>query len=71
MSNKASIGTLKEQLKDMGENAFTIPNVLSVIRIILIPVFVVLFQSGRYLPAVIVIFASGLTDLFDGKIARH
>lgn len=71
MSNKASLVTLKEQFKDMGENAFTIPNLLSLIRIILIPVFVVLFQSGKYLPAVIVIFASGLTDLFDGKIARH
>mgnify|MGYP000101557385 FL=1 len=69
--NKASLNTLKEQLKGMGENAFTIPNILSIIRIILIPVFVLLFQSGKYLPAVIVIFVSGLTDLFDGKIARH
>ena len=50
--NKASLNTLKEQLKGMGENAFTIPNILSIIRIILIPVFVLLFQSGKYLPAV-------------------
>ena len=48
----------------------TIPNLLSVIRIILIPVFLVLFLKGSYLAAVIVLGISGLTDTLDGKIAR-
>lgn len=71
MSNKISFENLKEQFRDMSENALTIPNLMSLMRIILVPVFVVLFQTGKYLPAVIVIFISGMTDLFDGKIARH
>lgn len=61
---------LKKQLGNLMEGAMTIPNLLSVIRIILIPVFLVLFLMGSYLAAVIVLGISGLTDLFDGKIAR-
>lgn len=61
---------LKKQLGNWMEGAMTIPNLLSVIRIILIPVFLVLFLKGSYLAAVIVLGISGLTDLFDGKIAR-
>lgn len=61
---------LKKQLGNLTEGAMTIPNLLSLIRIILIPVFLVLFLKGSYLAAVIVLAISGLTDLFDGKIAR-
>ena len=61
---------LKKQLGNLMEGAMTIPNLLSVIRIILIPVFLVLFLKGSYLAAVIILGISGLTDLFDGKIAR-
>lgn len=61
---------LKKQLGNLMEGAMTIPNLLSVIRIILIPVFLVLFLKGSYLAAVIVLGISGLTDLFDGKIDR-
>ena len=61
---------LKKQLGNLMEGAMTIPNLLAVIRIILIPVFLVLFLKGSYLAAVIVLGISGLTDLFDGKIAR-
>lgn len=62
---------LKHQFEDMGKNALTIPNLLSLLRIILIPVFVYLFLVQKYKAAVIVVFFSGMTDLFDGKIARH
>ncbi len=62
---------LKHQFEDMGENAFTIPNILSVLRIILIPVFVYLFLVQNYKAAVLAVFISGMTDLVDGKIARH
>lgn len=54
---------------------FSIPNILSYIRIILIPIFVYLYlnaqsQEDHYVVASIIIF-SGLTDLFDGLIARR
>ena len=49
---------------------FTIPNILTLSRIILITPFVNLFLSGEYLAAGIVLVISGLTDCFDGFIAR-
>ena len=61
---------MKALLKEYFTGCLTIPNLLSVIRILLIPVFAVLFNDGSYLWAVIVLAISGLTDFFDGKIAR-
>ncbi len=57
---------MKELLKDWN----TIPNWLSYIRIVLIPVFAVLFLKGYIGWALIVLAVSGLSDFFDGKIAR-
>ncbi|MBQ8062954.1 MAG: CDP-alcohol phosphatidyltransferase family protein [Clostridia bacterium] len=61
---------LKHQLGNLKEGALTIPNLLSAIRIVLVPIFLVLFLKGQYVAAVVLLAISGLTDLFDGKIAR-
>lgn len=58
-------------IKNLFKGCLTIPNLLSVIRIILVPVFAVLFTNGHQVAALIVLAVSGLTDFFDGKIARH
>lgn len=47
-----------------------IPNILCYIRFFLIPVFVVLYIKSEYPKAAAVIMVSGLTDFFDGFIAR-
>ena len=69
-----------KQIKKYLKQAKTIPNILSFIRIALIPVFTVMMiqaLSGdklyvkKFLIAVIIFVAAGLTDLFDGKIARR
>ncbi len=52
------------------ENVWTIPNIISFIRILLIPVFGVLFYRGELLWALLILALSGLTDFFDGKLAR-
>lgn len=61
---------MKSNIKELFSGCMTIPNLLSVIRIALIPVFGVLYYNGNILWAVIILFISGLTDFFDGKIAR-
>ena len=54
---------------------FTIPNILGYFRIALIPVFVWTYlrakTTGDYLAAAWIIGLSGVTDLFDGLIARR
>ena len=55
---------------------FTVPNILSIVRILLIPVFIVLYLIGRQgeniylLISVLVVALSGFTDILDGIIAR-
>ncbi|MBQ7106867.1 MAG: CDP-alcohol phosphatidyltransferase family protein [Clostridia bacterium] len=59
-------------LKLKKEEIFTIPNILSFIRLLLIPVIVVVYVLyDYYLLAAILIVISGITDIVDGKIARR
>ena len=54
-----------------GDRVLTIPNVLSVVRLILVPVFLwLLFGVHEYGWAVGVLMFSGFSDWADGKIAR-
>ncbi len=55
----------------MPGRVLTIPNVLSVIRLLLVPVFLyLLLVAHRYGPAVAILMFSGVSDWADGKIAR-
>ena len=47
-----------------------VPNLLSALRLMLVPVFVYLFMTDKTLAAVIVFIFSGITDVLDGYIAR-
>jgi cardiolipin synthase len=48
----------------------TIPNLITSIRIILVPIFVIYLINDRFLPALIVFVLAGLSDGLDGLIAR-
>lgn len=54
---------------------FTIPNLLSMIRLILIPVYIVIYLNAdephEYLIAGLILAVSCLTDAVDGMIARQ
>lgn len=62
--------SLKENVRELFQGSLTIPNLISVIRILLIPVMAVLYYEGYIWWTVFVIFISGLSDAVDGKIAR-
>ncbi|WP_029069695.1 CDP-alcohol phosphatidyltransferase family protein [Jonesia quinghaiensis] len=50
---------------------WTIPNVISFIRLGLIPVFAVLMLSGQHVWALVVVVVSSFSDWADGYIARR
>ena len=59
------------QQGDTRDRVLTVPNVLSVVRLVLIGVFVyLLLVAHSYGWAVVVLIASGASDWADGKIAR-
>ena len=62
-------------IKDWRKEILTIPNLLSVFRILLIPVYVVIYlkasQPLHHYAAGAILALSCLTDLIDGKIARR
>ena len=47
-----------------------LPNRLTLLRIVLVPVYLVLLAMGQNIPALIVFAAASLTDMLDGRIAR-
>lgn len=57
--------------KDLFKNWNTIPNWLSFARIVMVPIFAVLFLKGEIVWAVVVLALSGISDFLDGKIARR
>ncbi len=61
---------MKEKIRKLFSNVWTIPNMLTILRLILVPVFVVLFFNGQKIASLIVFLAASLTDLLDGYLAR-
>lgn len=57
-------------MKDLFKNWNTIPNWISFARIIMVPIFAVLFLNDEIVWSVFVLFLSGFSDFIDGKIAR-
>ena len=62
-------------IKDWKKDFFTIPNMLSLFRLLLVPVYVVIYLNAKstedYLIAGGILAVSCLTDMIDGQIARH
>jgi len=55
----------------VSDRIWTVPNVLSALRILLVPVFLVLVLRGEDLAAFIIIVISSASDFLDGVIARR
>ncbi len=60
--------------KSVGQESLNLPNFITLTRILLIPVFVVLFATptpNRSLSAGLVFVVAAVTDLLDGYLARR
>lgn len=61
--------------KDWKKEILTIPNLLSMFRLVLIPVYIAIYLNAEsaadYYLAAGILAVSCLTDMIDGKIARH
>src|ERR1044072_6021005 len=63
-----------EVWRDIGAESFNLPNFLTLVRILLIPVFIILFVNPtpeQSLAAAIVFTVAAVTDMLDGYIARR
>ncbi|MCU1583164.1 MAG: hypothetical protein QOD27_2080 [Microbacteriaceae bacterium] len=56
---------------DVSSRIFTIPNILSFIRLGLVPVFLVLIILGHDALALLTLIVSSITDFLDGVLARR
>ncbi len=61
---------MKERIRKLFTNVWNVPNALTILRLILVPVFVLVFQAGHPRWALAVFCAASLTDLLDGYLAR-
>jgi cardiolipin synthase len=57
--------------QEIRSTVFTIPNVISMARLALVPVFAVLIVAGYDVWALVVLAVSGFTDWLDGVLARR
>jgi cardiolipin synthase (CMP-forming) len=55
----------------MSSRIVTLPNILTIFRMVLIPVFVTLVFYQRFPLALFVFIVAGITDFFDGLLARR
>lgn len=61
----------KEETEIVSDQLLTIPNVISTIRLCLVPLFFVLLLVGQDIAATVVFAVAALTDFIDGQVARR
>ena len=61
---------MKKLIAKYFTDVWNVPNVLTMLRMLLIPVFVVLYVTGHDKLALLAFIVASLTDLLDGYIAR-
>ena len=61
---------MKEMLRDLGKDIWNVPNLLTMARLAMIPVFIALDLTRHFTAALIVFCLTSLTDCLDGFLAR-
>lgn len=68
MTNTASNTKTEEEVSN---KILTVPNVISFVRLLLIPVFFILLFNGYKVWALVAFAVSSATDFLDGQVARR
>jgi cardiolipin synthase (CMP-forming) len=55
----------------VSDRVLTLPNVLSALRLVGVPIFLWAILSGHDVLALVILMLSGITDYLDGKLARR
>ncbi|GMA25948.1 CDP-diacylglycerol--glycerol-3-phosphate 3-phosphatidyltransferase [Luteimicrobium album] len=61
----------KDDLDEATDRVLTVPNLISVIRLLLVPVFAILIATHHDVWAIVVLAVSGASDWLDGVAARR
>lgn len=56
--------------RPVSQASLTIPNIITLVRILLTPLFIIFLIQGNYRRALILFILAGVSDLADGLIAR-
>lgn len=64
------VNTVEPEQQNQAERIWTIPNLISFARLLLVPVVAVLIFQGKDLAAVVVLAIAGISDYVDGWVAR-
>jgi CDP-diacylglycerol--glycerol-3-phosphate 3-phosphatidyltransferase len=70
MLNATSVTEKQNSCKKPNSNIWNLANILTLLRIVLIPVFIIIYKNGNYIGALAVFLVASLTDWLDGRIAR-
>src|SRR5438128_4586166 len=67
----SQIGKLKSKIFPMSSRIITVPNLLTIFRMVLIPVFVSMLFYQKFVWALAIFVVAGITDGLDGLFARR
>ncbi len=70
-TGKADEGKLATEEEEVLDTIFTIPNLISAIRLCMVPCFIALLLTGYDILATILFAVAASTDWIDGQIARR
>ena len=71
MIDKAAKNDLTPEEDEVLDTIFTIPNLISTIRLCMVPCFIVLLLTGYDILATVLFAVAAGTDWIDGQIARR
>lgn len=66
----STIDSAISQTEQVSDKVLTLPNIISFVRLCLVPLFLVLLLNGYDIPATIVFAVAASTDFVDGLVAR-